>query len=214
MRIADFLRGGSRSVELDLLDNLFLMADPERFDSTLASRVLYEFGTLSKALAADLHELERIKGVEGPIIAAMTLVASITQQSLRTQASAQPVINDWSALLAYLHVTMANLKSEQFRIMFLNCRFMIIRDEVLGYGTVDHAPAYPREVIKRALELGATGVVLVHNHPSGDPEPSRDDIYITRNIIEAGRHVSVKVIDHVIISASGYRSLREGGMLG
>lgn len=134
-------------------------------------------------------------------------------RSLHTAALNRPVLSGWQALTDYLHATMAHRVTEEFRVIFLTNLNIMIRDEAMGQGTVNQAPIYPREIVKRALELGASGLVLVHNHPSGDPQPLRDDIVKTKAVIDAGRHLGLSVHDHVIIGSGGHVSLRSQGLI-
>jgi DNA repair protein RadC len=152
-------------------------------------------------------------GLGDGAIGALKFVEAVALRSLRTAALDRPVLSGWQALTDYLHAAMAHRVTEEFRVIFLNNRNVMIRDEAMGQGTVNQAPVYPREIVKRALELGASGLVLVHNHPSGDPQPSRDDITMTKAVIEAGRHLGLVVHDHVIIGRGGHVSMRAQGLI-
>ncbi|SEM93797.1 DNA repair protein RadC [Sphingomonas gellani] len=129
------------------------------------------------------------------------------------RAAERPLLTNWQALLDYLHVDMAHLAVERFRVLHLNTRNMLIRDDVITEGTIDHTPIHPREVVRRAIELGSAAIILVHNHPSGDPSPSRSDIDVTRNVAEVGKRLGIAVLDHVIVGASGHVSLRAQGLI-
>jgi DNA repair protein RadC len=164
-------------------------------------------------LAASPAELSRVEGLSAGGAAAMKFVEAASLRSLRAAALDRPVLAGWQALTDYLHAAMAHRVTEEFRVIFLNNRNILIRDEAMGSGTVNAAPVYPREIVKRALELGASGLILVHNHPSGDPSPSRDDIAMTKSVIEAGRHLGLSVHDHVVIGKTGHASFRALGLL-
>ncbi len=164
-------------------------------------------------LAASAAELARVEGLSAGGAAALKFVEAAALRSLRTAALDRPVLSGWQALTDYLHAAMAHRVTEEFRVIFLNNRNVLIRDEAMGSGTVNAAPVYPREIVKRALELAASGLILVHNHPSGDPQPSREDIAMTKAIVEAGRHLGLAVHDHVVIGRSGHASFRALGLL-
>lgn len=205
--------GGEAFHDYELLEYLLGLAIPRRDTKPLAKQLLAEFGDLPALLAAAPAELARVDGLGPGAAAAIKFVEAVSLRSLRTAVLDRPILSGWQALTDYLHAAMAHRTTEEFRVIFLNNRNMLMRDESMGRGTVSAAPVYPREVVKRALELGASAVVLVHNHPSGDPQPSRDDITMTRAIIEAGRHLGLSVHDHVIIGRRGHVSMRAQGLL-
>ena len=175
--------------------------------------MIAEFGGLPGLLAASPAELSRIEGLGETAVAAIKFVEAAALRSLRAAALDRPVLSGWQALTDYLHAQMAHRMTEEFRVIFLNNRNIMIRDEAMGEGTVNAAPVYPREIVKRALELGASGVILVHNHPSGDPSPSRDDIVMTKAVIDAGRHLGLHVHDHVVVGRSGHVSMKAQGLI-
>jgi DNA repair protein RadC len=211
---ARLLAGGPEGFhDYELLEYLLGLAIPRRDTKPLAKRLLEEFGDLPALLAAAPAELSRVEGLGEGAIAALKFAQALAVRSLQAATANRPVLSGWQALIDYLHAAMAHRATEEFRVIFLNNRNMIIRDEAMGDGTVNAAPVYPREIVKRALELGATAVILAHNHPSGDPSPSRDDIAMTRAIIDAGRHLGLAVHDHVIIGRSGHSSMRAMGLL-
>ncbi len=189
------------------------MAIPRRDTKPLAKRLLNEFGSFPAVLAASPAELARVEGLSAGGAAAMKFVEAASLRSLRAAALDRPVLSGWQALTDYLHAAMAHRVTEEFRVIFLNNRNILIRDEAMGSGTVNAAPVYPREIVKRALELGASGLILVHNHPSGDPQPSRDDIAMTKSVIEAGRHLGLSVHDHVVVGRTGHASFRALGLI-
>ncbi len=199
--------------DYELLEYVLGLAIPRRDTKPLAKRLLDEFGDLPALLAATPAELARVEGLGEGAAAALKFAGALATRSLRAAALDRPVLSGWQALIDYLHAAMAHRATEAFRVIFLDNRNKIIRDEAMGDGTVNAAPVYPREIIKRALDLGASGVILVHNHPSGDPSPSRDDITMTKAIIEAGRHLGLTVHDHVIIGRSGHISMRAQGLI-
>ncbi len=175
-----------------------------------ARPLLQKFGSLSRVLGGDAKEIERIAGREAARMLAMIHEAAI--RMTRADAYRRPVITSWSSLLAYARVQIAGEPREQFRVMFLDKKNQLIADEVMGPGTIDHAPVYPREVMRRALELSASAVILVHNHPSGDPTPSAADIDMTRQVVEAGRPLKVAVHDHIVVAAENIASLKALGL--
>ncbi len=205
--------GGDGFHDYELLEYLLGLAIPRRDTKPLAKRLIAEFGNLPALLAATPSELSRVEGLGESAAAAVKFAHALALRMLRTAALDRPVLSGWQALTDYLHAAMAHRTTEEFRVIFLNNRNMIIRDEAMGDGTVNAAPVYPREIVKRALELSASGLILVHNHPSGDPSPSRDDIVMTKAIIEAGRHLGLSVHDHVIIGRSGHSSMRSQGLI-
>lgn len=205
--------GGDAFHDYELLEYLLALAIPRRDTKQLAKDLLTEFGQLAALLAADPKELQRVPGLGESAAAAIKFVEAVMLRSQRRSLEGRPVLSSWQALTDYLHASMAHRTAEEFRVIFLNTKNQIMRDEVLGKGTVNAAPVYPREVVKRALEIQAAAVILVHNHPSGDPTPSRDDITMTRSIIEAGRHLGLTVHDHVIIGQSGHTSMRAQGLI-
>jgi DNA repair protein RadC len=205
--------GGDGFADYELLEYLLALAIPRQDTKPLAKRLISEFGSLAALIAATPEELKRVEGLGDGTAAAIKFVEAVMLRALRTKALDRPVLSGWQALLDYLHAGMAQRTTEQFRVIFLNNRNIMIRDEVMNDGTINAAPVYPREIVKRALELGAAALVLVHNHPSGDPQPSRDDIQMTRAIMEAGKHLGLSVHDHVIIGAGGHVSMRSAGLI-
>ena len=205
--------GGDAFHDYELLEYLLALAIPRRDTKQLAKDLLTEFGSLAALLAADPKELQRVPGLGESAAAAIKFVEAVMLRAQRRSLEGRPVLSSWQALTDYLHASMAHRTTEEFRVIFLNTKNQIMRDEVLGQGTVNAAPVYPREVVKRALEIQAAAVILVHNHPSGDPTPSRDDITMTRAVIEAGRHLGLTVHDHVIIGQTGHSSMRAQGLI-
>ncbi len=205
--------GGDGFHDYELVEYLLGLAIPRRDTKPLAKRLIAEFGGLPGLLAASPAELARVDGLGETAVAAIKFVEAAALRSLKAAAMDRPVLSGWQALTDYLHAAMAHRMTEEFRVIFLNNRNIMIRDEAMGEGTVNAAPVYPREIVKRALELGASGVILVHNHPSGDASPSRDDIVMTKAVMEAGRHLGLHVHDHVIIGRSGHVSMKAQGLI-
>jgi DNA repair protein RadC len=206
--------GADGFLDHELLEYLLALVTPRRDTKPLAKQLIEEFGSLAAVLSADPARLAGVPGLGETGIAALKFTQAAALRLLRTEVVGRPVLASWQAVIDYLTADMAHGLTERFRVLFLNSKNILIRDEVLGEGTVNQTPVYTREVLKRALELGATAVILVHNHPSGDPNPSRDDIDMTAEIKRAGRPLGIAVHDHVIIGASGYVSLLNKGLLG
>jgi DNA repair protein RadC len=209
-----FLTSGHGSVaDYELLEMLLFSAIPRRDVKPLAKQLIATFGGLSGVLGAPAAELEKIKGLSENSAALLKVVHALAQRMLKEDIAQKPILASWQKVIDYCTVAMAEEKREQFRVLFLNRKNQLIADEVQQTGTVDHAPVYPREIVKRALELGATAMVLVHNHPSGDPTPSDSDIAMTEEIIRAAAVLDVMVHDHIIISRNGHSSFKSLGLL-
>lgn len=179
----------------------------------LAKALLHEFGGIAGVLTADSADLLRVKGMGETSAAAIKIAHAAALRLLRAQVAEKPVLANWQALLDYLRADMAHHGNERFRVLHLNSKNMLIRDEVMSEGSIDEAAVYVREVVRRAMELKSAALILVHNHPSGDPSPSRADIEITRNIAEAGKRLGIAVHDHIIMGAEGHSSLRGQGLI-
>ncbi|MDJ0950310.1 MAG: DNA repair protein RadC [Alphaproteobacteria bacterium] len=209
-----FLKGGPDALpDYELLELILFGANPRGDVKPVAKALLAEFGDLARVLSAEPEALARVAGVGETAIAALKAVQAAAIRLTRAEATERPLIGSWDKLLAYCHASMAYGKTEQFRLLFLDRKNKLIADEVQQQGTVDHTPLYPREVVKRALELGASAIILVHNHPSGDPTPSAADIEMTREVSKAAAAVGVTVHDHVVIAQSGHVSFRSEGLL-
>lgn len=163
--------------------------------------------------AAETPEALRRSGVEDAAIAALKAVRELALRMLREEIRDRPALSHWQAVVKYLRAAMAGEPREQFRVLFLDKRNRLLRDEVLGDGTIDHAPVYPREVMRRALELNATALILVHNHPSGDPQPSKADVEVTRTLTQAAAPLGIAIHDHLVIGREGHVSMRAAGLL-
>ncbi len=205
--------GGDRLLDHELIEYLLALAIPRRDTKPLARLLLREFGGIGGLMAADWQAIARVAGMGDTSVAAIKIVQATALRMLRNDVAERPVLGSWQALLDYLRADMAYLHVERVRVLHLNSRNMLIRDENMGDGSIDQAAIYTREVIKRAMELGSAALILVHNHPSGDPSPSKQDIEITRQIVEAGKRLGIGVHDHIIIGAQGHSSLRAQGLL-
>jgi DNA repair protein RadC len=204
-----FLAGGRPAVaDYELLELVLFNAIPQRDTKTLAKRLIARFGSFAGVVNAPEPQLREFKGVKDAAITQLRLIQAAALEVMRAEIIDKPVLSSWSHVLDYCRAAMAFASREQLRILFLDKRNRLIADEVQQEGTVDHTPVYVREVVKRALELSATAIVLVHNHPSGDPTPSRADIDMTKQIIEAARPLGVVVHDHIIVGAKGHASLK------
>jgi DNA repair protein RadC len=204
-----FLSGGADALpDYELIELVLFAALPRINTKPLAKRLLAKFGSFAEVIAASPDRLREVDGVGDRVIADIKIVQAAAERLARVSVRNRPVLSSWSAVIDYCRTAMAFAEKEQFRILFLDKRNVLISDEVQQTGTVDHTPVYPREVIKRALELSATAIVLVHNHPSGDPTPSRADIDMTKTIIDIAQPLGVNVHDHVIVGRDGHASLR------
>lgn len=199
--------------DYELIEYLLTLTIPRVDTKPMAKALLREFGGIGAALAANPAELRRIKGLGDRGIAALKIAHAAAIRLVRARAAEQPVLSNWQALADYLHADMAHDAVERFRVLHLNTRNMLVRDEVMSRGTIDEAAVHVREVIKRALDIGSAALILVHNHPSGDPSPSQADIRITRAIVDAGRPLNIQVHDHIIVGRTGQTSLRAKGVI-
>ncbi|KDP92881.1 DNA repair protein RadC [Brevundimonas sp. EAKA] len=184
-------------------------ADPDR----LAGKLLARFGSLGAVAAADLSELTRSSDAGLAIFADLKILRELAVRLARVDACRRPAIASWTALQTYVRTAMAHRPREQFRVLYLDHRNNLLRDEWIAEGTVDHAPVYPREVVRRALDLSASAMILVHNHPSGDPTPSRADIEMTRKVVDAARVLGLEVHDHLVIGRDGTASFKALGLI-
>jgi DNA repair protein RadC len=209
-----FVKSGPGAFEdYELLELVLFSAIPRKDVKPLAKQLLTRFGSIAGVMSASLEDLKRIKGLSENSAVLMKTVHALTLRMLYGDIEKKPVLSSWQKLIDYCYVAMAHEKREHFRVMFLNRKNQLIADEVKQVGTVDHVPVYPREIIQRALELGATAMILVHNHPSGDPTPSDGDIAMTREIIKAARALDLVVHDHIVIGKSGHASFKSMGIL-
>ncbi len=209
-----FLKSGGNGVaDYEILEMLLFSSKPRGDVKPLAKDLIAEFGSLAKVISATSDELSRIDGVGESAIASIKIVQVAALRLLKDDIADRPVIQSWKALLDYCKASMKFNKTEQFRILFLDRKNKLIADELQQEGTVDHTPVYPREVIKRALELGSSSIILVHNHPSGDPTPSRADIDMTKKITMAAAPLDVSIHEHLIIGGNKHYSFASNGLL-
>lgn len=205
--------GGEALADYELVEYLLALAIPRRDTKPLAKALLKEFGSLAKLIAAEPEALRRVDGLGDGAIAALKIVQAANLRMLRGEIAGQSLLSSWDALLDYLRADMGPQDIERVRVLYLNTRNMLIRDELASEGSIDQSAIYVREVVKRALELGAAAIILVHNHPSGVPEPSRQDIAITRDIAAAAGKLGIQLHDHIIIGGGDYRSMRGMGLI-
>jgi DNA repair protein RadC len=200
--------GADAVTDYELLELVLFRTIPQRDIKPLAKELIAKFGSFAEVLAAPAPRLEEVKGIKEATSTDLKILHAAASRLARGQVKKRPVLSSWSAVLDYCRTTMAFADKEQFKIIFLDKRNQVIADEVQQTGTVDHTPVYPREVVKRALELSATAIILVHNHPSGDPTPSRADIQMTQSIIEIAKPLGISVHDHIIVGKEGHASLK------
>jgi DNA repair protein RadC len=201
--------GGEALPDYELLELVLHLILPRRDTKLLAKALLAKFGSFSDVLAAPRQRLTEVPGIGETAATQIKVVLAAAQRFAHDQVPTEaPILGSWTALLAYCHSQMAYEAKEQFRILFLDKKNRLIADEVQQVGTVDHTPVYPREVIRRTLELSATAIILVHNHPSGDPTPSSADVQMTRQIADIAKPLGIILHDHIIIGKSGHASLR------
>ena len=204
-----FRQGGADAMpDYELLEMVLFGAIRQGDTKPLAKRLLAQFKTFAGVLQAPEAKLRQVNGVGDRIIDELKLVRAAAVRLLKSEVAAKPLLSSWTDLIAYLTAAQAHAEVEQFRILFLDKRNRLIADEVQQSGTVDHTPVYIREVVKRALEHSASAVILVHNHPSGDPTPSRADIDMTRQIVAAAKPLGIEVHDHIIVGRNGHTSLK------
>jgi DNA repair protein RadC len=198
--------------DYELVEYLLTLTIPRVDTKPLAKRLIEDFGGIGPLLSASPDLLKR-EGLTDATVAALKIAEATALRMLEARIEGQPVLSSWDALGDYLHATMAHRRTEEVRILFLNAKNMLLANEALWQGSVDEASVHVREVIARAIALGATAIIIVHNHPSGDPTPSSQDIRLTRDLVEAGRHMKVSVHDHVIVGAAGRTSMRAMGLI-
>jgi len=206
---ARFMQGGADALpDYELLELVLFRAIPRRDTKDLAKRLLNRFGTFAEVLNAPEPLIKEVPGAGNRVVEELKLVRAAALRLMRSAILSRPALSSWSQVLDYCRAAMGYEAREQFRILFLDKKNHLIADELQQEGTVDHTPVYVREVLKRALELSATAIILVHNHPSGDPAPSRADIEMTRLIVDAGRPLGITVHDHIIVAREGHVSFR------
>lgn len=206
-------RGAGALDDYELLEILLFAFIPRRDVKPIAKSLLQRFGSLSALLTADTDALSDTPGIGASTAAYLKSVQELSSRAAREELARRPVISSWSALLAYVRTELQHQSREQFRVLFLDKKNQLIQDEQMAVGTVDQAPVYPREIARRALELSASALILVHNHPSGDATPSRADIDMTREIIDALAPLDIRVHDHLIAAKSGVTSFKTEGLI-
>ncbi len=205
--------GGDVMPDYELLELVLFMARPRGDVKPLAKALLKRFDSFAGVITAEPAHLAEVKGVGETTIGALKTIQAAAVRLVRDEVMDRPVLGNWQALIDYCRASMGHEKTERFRILFLNRKNVLIADEVQQKGTVDHTPVYPREAVKRALELGASALIMVHNHPSGDPTPSKADIEMTREVQAAGEKLGITLHDHVVVSKSGHSSFKAMGLL-
>lgn len=211
---ARFLKGGAAALpDYELLELTLFAAVPRKDTKPLARQLLARFGSFAEVIAAPRERLREIPGVGDSVVSQLKIVEAAAARLAQTRVIGKPALSSWTALLDYCMAAMARAPAEEFRVLFLDRKNVLIADEVQARGTVDHTPVYPREIIKRALEHGACAIILVHNHPSGDPTPSRADIEMTREIAAAAKALKIAIHDHLVIGRGGHASFKALGLL-
>ena len=211
---ARFLAGGAGAMaDYELLELVLFGPIPRRDVKPLAKELIRRFGSFGEVIAASPQRLAEVDGVGEAVIAALKTVEAAALRLSKAKMLGRPALSSREAVLDYCAAAMARAETEQFRILFLDRKNALIAEEVHQRGTVDHTPVYAREVVKRALELGASAIILVHNHPSGDPTPSRADIAMTREIVAAAKALHIDVHDHLVVGRGGHASFKALGLL-
>jgi DNA repair protein RadC len=211
---ARFMKSGPEALaDYELLELILFQAKPRGDVKPLAKQLIKQFGSFAEAVSAPTDRLQEIDGLGDATIVALKSVQAAAVKLSQGLVMNKPALASWTALMNYCRAAMAYQPTEQFRLLFLDRKNVLIADEVQQTGTIDHTPIYPREVVKRALELGASAIIMVHNHPSGDPTPSRADIDMTRKVQEAGEKLGVVLHDHLIIGRSGETSFKSMGLI-
>lgn len=208
------MRAGVEGVQdYELLELVLFRAIPRKDVKPIAKALIARFGGFAEAVAAPAELLVETPGVSASVMRELKIIQAAALKLAQARVLKRPVISSWGDLLAYCRAAMADEQSETFRVLFVDKKNILIADEVQQKGTVDHAPVYPREVVKRALSLGASAVILVHNHPSGDPTPSRADIEMTREVVKAAQALNIRVHDHLVIGKDREASFKALGLL-
>lgn len=209
-----FTQGGAQALpDYEMLELVLFRAIPRQDVKPLAHLLLETFGDFNRVISAPVPRLMMVKGVGEAVVLELKIVEAAAQRLMRARVMHKPVLSSWNALLDYCHTAMAHRETEQFRILYLDRKNLLIADEEQAKGTVDHVPVYPREVVKRALELNASALIMVHNHPSGDPTPSDADISMTLQVQEAAQVLGLTLHDHLIIGKSREVSFRSMGYI-
>ncbi len=211
---ARFQEAGAEALpDYELLELLLFRSIPQRDVKPLAKELIQRFGSFAEVLAAPTHRLTEVKGVGEGVALDLKIVEAALQRMAKGAVAKRPVLSSWSSVLDYCRMAMAFAEREQFRILFLDKKNALIADEVQQTGTVDHTPVYPREVMRRALELSASAIILVHNHPSGDPTPSGADMRMTRELVDIAKPLGIAIHDHIVVGRDGHASFRSLGLI-
>ncbi|MCC7346270.1 MAG: DNA repair protein RadC [Variibacter sp.] len=206
---ARFREAGEQALaDYEMLELLLVRAIPQRDVKPLAKELLRRFGSFAEVISAPANLLGEVAGVGDAVVSEIKIVQAAAQRLVRGELRKRPVLSSWSSVLDYCRTVMAFADKEHFRILFLDKRNQLIADEVQQVGTVDHTPVYPREVVKRALELSASAIILVHNHPSGDPTPSAADIQMTKSVADVAKSLGIALHDHIIVGKQGHASFK------
>jgi DNA repair protein RadC len=209
-----FIRGGADAMpDYELLELVLFRAIPRRDVKPLARGLLEQFVDFNGVISAPVDQLQMVSGVGQTVIQELKIVEAAAHRLAKSKVIGRPAISSWDALLEYCQTTMSHRQTEEFRVFYLDRKNILISDELLGRGTVDHVPVYPREIVKRALHLNASALILVHNHPSGDPTPSQQDIAMTKHIQAAADALGISVHDHLVIGKSREISFQSEGLL-
>ena len=199
--------------DYELMELVLFAAIPRRDVKPLAKALIARFGSFAEAIAAPRERILEVEGMSDGVATQLKILEAAALRLSQTCVLGRPVLSSWAALIDYCAASMARSPTEEFRVLFLDRKNVLIADEVQSTGTIVHSPVYPREIVKRALELGASAVILAHNHPSGDPTPSRADIEMTRDVVDAAKALKIAVHDHVIVGRSGHASFKALGLL-
>lgn len=205
--------GGDVFSDYELLEMLLFQTIPRKDVKPLAKELIYKFGSFAEVISAPVDLLEKIEGISVSTAISIKTIEACSIRLAKGKIINNPILSNWSSVLDYCHSTMAWKKEEQFRIIFLNKKNILIGDELQAKGTIDHTPVYPREVVKRALELGASAIILIHNHPSGNSDPSREDVLMTKEIKKVLQGVGISLHDHIIISSTGNYSFKKNMLI-
>ncbi len=209
-----FINGGADAMpDYELLELVLFRAIPRRDVKPLARELLERFTDFNGVISAPVDQLQIVSGVGQTVIQELKIVEAAAHRLAKSKVIGRPAISSWDALLEYCQTTMSHRQTEEFRVFYLDRKNILISDELLGQGTVDHVPVYPREIVKRALHLNASALILVHNHPSGDPTPSQQDIAMTKHIQAAADALGISVHDHLVIGKSREISFQSEGLL-
>ncbi|MCV9940805.1 DNA repair protein RadC [Boseaceae bacterium BT-24-1] len=209
-----FLDAGEGALpDYELLELLLFRSIPQRDVKPLAKQLIQHFGSFAEVIGAPISRLTEVKGIGESVALDLKIVEAALKRTMKGQVAKKPVLSSWSSVIDYCRLAMAFAEREQFRILFLDKKNALIADEVQQTGTVDHTPVYPREVMRRALELSATALILVHNHPSGDPTPSGADMRMTRELVDIAKPLGIAIHDHIIVGRDGHASFKGLGLI-